>query len=78
MHTFFKQDMVEAVVEPVTTGSVASFSARCPGKETPNEDAAAIISINSTSGVLVVADGMGGCRGGEQASQIAVRGSRPR
>jgi serine/threonine protein phosphatase PrpC len=45
----------------------------CPGRDRPNEDAAALIPFASGAGVLVVADGLGGVRGGEEASSLAVR-----
>jgi serine/threonine protein phosphatase PrpC len=52
------------------------FSVRCPGKDSVNEDAAALIPFGDSAGVLVVADGMGGTRAGGQASSIAVRSMR--
>ncbi len=48
------------------------LSARCPGKETANEDAAAVIPYDERSGVLVVADGLGGERSGELAADLAI------
>lgn len=70
---YFDQDMVEAELHGIAGGFAAVYSARCPGKETPNEDAAALIPYDQRSGVLVVADGLGGDRAGEQASGIAIR-----
>ncbi len=49
------------------------FSARAPDKLTFNEDSAAVIPVDETSGVLVVADGLGGERAGHEASALAVR-----
>ena len=70
---YFEQDM-RAPDRVSVAGRFASvFSARCPGKESPNEDAAAVIPISSESAVLVVADGMGGGAAGEQAARLAVR-----
>lgn len=69
---YFEQDMPGAEVCGVAGGSAAVYSARCPGKSTPNEDAAALIPFDERSGVLLVADGVGGDRGGEQASRVAV------
>ncbi|MCA9077032.1 MAG: serine/threonine-protein phosphatase [Planctomycetaceae bacterium] len=57
----------------VAAGEAALFSARAPDKLTYNEDSAAVIPVNETSGVLVVADGLGGERAGHEASALAVR-----
>ena len=54
-------------------GEAAVFSSRSPDKQTPNEDAAAVICIDERSSVLVVADGMGGLPAGEEASNLAIR-----
>lgn len=70
---FVDQDMVEVRLVPVANGVAAVFSARCPGKNSANEDAAAIISFDESSAVLAVADGMGGARAGEKASELAVK-----
>ena len=53
--------MLEAKMHSISGGLAVVYSARCLGKDTPNEDAAALISFDKRSGVLVVADGMGGC-----------------
>ncbi len=53
-------------------GSVAVYSSRCPGRQGPNQDAAALIPLSRSSGILVVADGAGGQRAGEQASSLAI------
>ncbi|MEE9609480.1 MAG: protein phosphatase 2C domain-containing protein [Myxococcota bacterium] len=66
-------NMREADVHSLAQGVAAVFSARCPSQDRPNEDAAALIPFDERSGVLVVADGLGGLPGGEQASGLAVR-----
>lgn len=60
-------------VHVVAGRQVAVVSQRSPGKESPNEDAAAIIPWGNRSAVLVVADGLGGAALGEEASALAVR-----
>jgi len=47
-------------------------SRRSPDKETPNEDAAAVIPIGDSALVVAVADGVGGAPGGREASKTAV------
>jgi serine/threonine protein phosphatase PrpC len=69
---YLDQDMKESEVFQVAGGHAAVFSASCPGKETPNEDAAALIPLDDKSGVFVVADGLGGERAGKEAARIAV------
>lgn len=70
---YLDQDMQEPELLSVAGGVAAVFSARCPGKETPNEDAMAVLPVDGKSAVLVVADGLGGTTAGERASAIAVR-----
>jgi len=59
-------------VSPLNRGRVAIFSARSPDKESPNEDAAAVVPAAEHAAVLVVADGMGGSPAGQRASALAV------
>jgi serine/threonine protein phosphatase PrpC len=64
--------MAEAEVASFAGGAAAVFSARCPDKATPNEDAAALIPFGDGTGVLVEADGVGGETAGERAARLAV------
>ena len=68
---------VHATDEAVTTapflaGTICAYSCVSPAKDSPNEDAVAVIPFDAESGLLVVADGLGGMRGGDQASAITV------
>lgn len=54
-------------------GLVAVRSIRSPEKDTPNEDAAAIVSISDDALVLAVADGVGGTPAGREASNVTVQ-----
>jgi serine/threonine protein phosphatase PrpC len=69
---YFEQDAQAPEASEIAGGEAAVFSARCPGKQTPNEDAAALIPLDAERAVLAVADGLGGAPGGEQASRVAV------
>jgi serine/threonine protein phosphatase PrpC len=49
------------------------LSIRKPGRDGPNEDAAALISVGETATVAVLSDGAGGHPGGAKAAALAVR-----
>lgn len=70
-HIVVEKDMQGVETLAFHGGQVALFSTRSPGKETPNEDSAAVIPF-AAGGILVVADGAGGTRGGGQASSTLV------
>lgn len=67
-----EHDSAEVVQTAIAGGTAVACSCRCPGKETANEDAAAMIPVDESSGILVVADGVGGGRGGAQAAALAA------
>lgn len=69
-------EMEEAELHPLDGGQVAVFSCRSPGRDGPNEDAAAVLPFGEGSAVLVVADGMGGERAGARASALAIESLR--
>jgi serine/threonine protein phosphatase PrpC len=69
---FVDQNMVEGALLGIGPGVAAVYSSRCPGKETPNEDAAVLIPCGDDASVLAVADGVGGARAGMEASSLAV------
>ena len=70
---FFEVDLHEADVQPIASGVAAVYTARCPDKETSNEDAAALITCGPQTGVMAVADGFGGQPAGEQAARRALQ-----
>lgn len=72
-HYFVREDMATPRAFEVPGGEACVLSRRCPGKETPNEDAAGLFTLGTSATVLVVADGAGGLRGGEVASDIALK-----
>ncbi len=70
---YVDRDMSDPEVHRVGGGQAAVFSARCPGKESANEDAAAILSFGDNACVLLVADGVGGERAGKEAATLAIQ-----
>jgi len=70
---FFQADMPRGEVLTISGGAVGVFSAPSPDRQTPNEDAAALVPVNGRAAVLIVADGLGGSPAGEQASALAIR-----
>lgn len=65
-------DRTDPIACDVARGVAVLFSARSPDKQTANEDSAALIPVDESSCVLVVADGLGGERAGHEASRLAV------
>jgi PPM family protein phosphatase len=68
-----QQELSDIVIQNDGRWEACAFSRRCPGKETPNEDAIAIIRLADDTVVYAIADGCGGMRGGEQASSLALQ-----
>lgn len=60
-------------VFPFAGGTVAVGLRRHPFKQSANEDAAVLIPVDVSRGVLAIADGCGGMAGGEEASRLAVK-----
>jgi serine/threonine protein phosphatase PrpC len=69
---FIDQDMEEIELVPMAGGTAAVISQRSPIKDSPNEDAVALIPLADDHGVLIVADGVGGLPAGDRAARIAV------
>ena len=65
-------NMESAEAAETGSGVTAVISSRCPDREGPNEDAAAVIPVSDERSVLVIADGFGGHPAGARASEIAV------
>jgi len=67
-----EQNMDQLLHYYIAGMEVALFSHRSPDKDSANEDALALIPIEDDCFVAIVADGVGGQRGGTQASQTVV------
>jgi PPM family protein phosphatase len=72
-HLFLGQDMAAPLVLPLADGLACVFTERRPGRETDNEDAAAVIPGDADSGVVAVADGLGGLPSGNLAAALALQ-----
>jgi serine/threonine protein phosphatase PrpC len=64
--------MISPESYPFAGGAVCVFTTPSPVPGRRNEDSACVIPVGEERGLVVVADGMGGCPDGEQASKIAV------
>lgn len=70
---YLDQVMAEPDVCAIADGIAVVYSARCPDKQTPNEDAAVLIPVNEEAAILAIADGLGGAQAGETAAAIAIK-----
>jgi serine/threonine protein phosphatase PrpC len=73
LQIYLDRNLGEAESVHLAAGRALLFTAPCPDKEGPNEDAAAAIGLGEGTGILAVADGFGGHQGGAEAAAIAVR-----
>jgi len=70
---FINEVLCPGEIISLGVGTAAVYTARTPDEShEKNEDSAAVIPVSSGSGVLAVADGVGGARGGDQASSLAI------
>jgi serine/threonine protein phosphatase PrpC len=65
-------DMEAPRTESFASGTACLYTFRCPGNNAVNEDAVALLPIDSKCGVLAVADGLGGSPAGEEAAALAL------
>ncbi|MCY2982418.1 MAG: protein phosphatase 2C domain-containing protein [Planctomycetota bacterium] len=72
-HYLLREEKSELLSQKDTHWEACAFSRRSPAKETCNEDAVGIIRVDDETAVFAIADGCGGMRGGEQASEIALQ-----
>jgi serine/threonine protein phosphatase PrpC len=72
MHLFSEMDMDAGVVHPLAAGHAGLFTRRSPGKPGPSEDAAVLLGLDGTRGILGIADGVGGHAHGGEAARTMV------
>jgi len=70
--TWLKEVASEADQVGFCGGTVVGCSFRSPEKESHNEDAAVLIELSPTHGVLAVADGVGGQNAGDRAAEATI------
>jgi len=66
------RDLTESELHAVAVGQAAVYTAPAPHHDASNQDALAVSPVGDQSGVLVVADGVGGLPTGARASATAV------
>lgn len=69
---YIEKKLEDVEVHPFCGGTAVVFTTGSPAKESANEDSAGLIPYDAESGILVVADGAGGSRGGAQASATTI------
>jgi len=72
-HIFADVDMPHAQCFELSGLRAGVLSMRKPGRDGPNEDAAALICLGHAAIVAVLSDGAGGHPGGAEAAGLAVR-----
>lgn len=72
IRTWFSEIASDVEQSTFCGGAVVGCSIRSPDKQTPNEDAAALIQLSPTHGVLAVADGIGGQNAGDRAARATI------
>jgi len=56
----------------ILDGTVAIYAMKRPGSDRDNQDSCAIIPLSNNKAILALADGVGGARGGDVASRLAI------
>jgi PPM family protein phosphatase len=69
---YFDAEMADPQMVPIGGGTAGVISRRRPGRDSANQDSAAVIPCGNGACVLVVADGLGGGPAGDEASRLAV------
>ena len=70
---YARQDMNVAERLSVAGGTAVVYTSRSPCKQSANEDAAMLAPYSAKSGILAVADGLGGVRAGGDAAILTLQ-----
>jgi serine/threonine protein phosphatase PrpC len=70
---YLARDLVEVETCRIAGGTACLYTHRAPDKDSDNEDSVVLIPCGDASGVLAIADGLGGLPAGSQASEQALR-----
>jgi len=73
VRVYCEQDLDGCEMVAVANGTAAVYTAKSPERESSNQDAVALLPFGEGSGVLVIADGVGGLPAGSAASAVAIR-----
>ncbi len=73
VRVYCEQDLDACELSSIANGIACVFTAKNPRKESSNQDAAALLPFGAGTGVLVIADGVGGLPAGATASAVAIR-----
>lgn len=68
-----QENLFQLIISDFAFGQLAAFTQKSPEKIGTNEDAIAAFSINETTGVLALADGVGGQRNAAEAATSALK-----
>jgi serine/threonine protein phosphatase PrpC len=69
---YLNRNTDEVAATSLCEGIAVLWSRRSPTKDTPNEDAGVVITLDDHLAVLAIADGVGGIRSGDVAARVAV------
>lgn len=70
---YLASDLKEVETCRIAGGTACVYAHRAPDKDSDNEDSVALIPCGDDTGVLAIADGLGGLPAGNQASEQALR-----
>ena len=70
---YCNKNLMKVETAPFVSGQLYSFTAPHPDRKDLNQDSIGYIEFSKDVGLLLLADGIGGHRGGDKASRLIVR-----